>query len=178
MNGASKLSEALNAHPAVLEYIISLNPGEFERLRNALMRKVMPQRLTLQRVAVMVGIEEDELVGKINQLAGLPVDLSAPSINNEQLPLSPTDKPDWLINTAQEEIAWVDLIPIDTVLGDPMPAVSTAINTMKPGHVVGIKHKWEPQPFYDIWHARGFSFWAEKISNDLWHVYVFRPIEA
>ncbi|MDR3615307.1 MAG: hypothetical protein P4L53_17240 [Candidatus Obscuribacterales bacterium] len=177
MNGASKLSEALNAHPAVLDYIISLNPGEFERLRNPLMRKVMPQRITLRRVAVMAGIKEVEIVARVNEIAGLPIDLSAPSSHHEQLPGSPADKPGWLIHAAPEEIIWVDLIPTDEVLGDPMPTVSTAINTMKHGSIVGIKHKWEPQPFYDIWYARGFDFWAEKINKDLWHVFVFRPTD-
>jgi hypothetical protein len=178
MNGASKLSEALNAHPGILEYIISLSPHEFERLRNPLMRKVMPQRITLRRVAVMAGIKEVDLVTRVNEIAGLPVDLSAPASRHEQLPSSPADKPDWLSQLNPKDITWVDLIPIDDVLGDPMPTVNTAINAVKEGGVVGIKHKWEPQPFYDIWHAQGFDFWAEKIDQDLWHVYVFRPTDT
>ena len=138
------------------------------------MRKVMPPRITLQRVAVMANVSESELLNKINEIAGLANEASGPS-RYDHLPGSPIDKPEWLSIATIKELSWVDLIPIDDVLGDPMPAVSIAVNTMKPGDVIGIKHRWEPQPFYDIWYARGFEFWAERIEESLWHVYVHRP---
>ncbi|MBE2223127.1 MAG: hypothetical protein IAF02_16415 [Anaerolineae bacterium] len=42
----SKLSKALTLHADVLPYIISLNPHDFERLNNPLMRQLMPPRIT------------------------------------------------------------------------------------------------------------------------------------
>jgi hypothetical protein len=56
-----------------------------------------------------------------------------------------------------------------------MPPINVAVNTSKPGDVIGVKHMWEPQPLYDIWHARGFKFWSEQIEPDLWHVFVYHP---
>ena len=37
LNAKSKLSTVLKIHPDILEYVISLNPHDFERLRNPLM---------------------------------------------------------------------------------------------------------------------------------------------
>ena len=53
VTGASKLSKALQLHEDVLEYVISLNPHDFERLRNPLMRRLMPPRISLARIARM-----------------------------------------------------------------------------------------------------------------------------
>lgn len=176
MNGESRLSEALAANEAILEYIVSLSPHDFNRLRNPLLRKVMPPRITLRRIAAMVGMPEQELVSKINELAGLPSEtVPTDDINRSPLPMRSSEKPDWLATSDSESIKWVDVTPIDAEHGDPMPPINIAINTCKPGTIIGIKHMWEPQPFYDIWHSRGFEFWAEQINPDLWHVYVHRP---
>lgn len=173
MNGDTKLSEALKAGPAVLEYVISLNPHDFERLRNPLLNKVMPPRISLRRIAAMTGIPEADFVAKINELAGCPAD--APATGSPPLPSSSTQSPDWLAGVDESKIIWVDVTPLDAVLGDPMPPINIAINSGKPGDIIGIKHKWEPQPFYDIWHSRGFKFWSKQLEPDLWHIYVYRP---
>lgn len=175
MNGDTRLSEALKASPAVLEYIISLNPHDFERLRNPLLNKVMPPRITLRRISIMVGIPEEELVAKIHELTGLPTEpISAPA-DRKTLPGSAVDPPEWLKKIDLAKIKWVDVTPIDAILGDPMPPINIAVNTSKPGEVVGIKHKWEPQPLYDIWHSRNLQFWSKQIEPDLWHIFVYRP---
>jgi hypothetical protein len=173
MDGNTKLSEALKASPQILEYIISLNPHDFERLRNPLLNKVMPPRITLRRIAAMCGISEAELVTKVNELAGLPNDPEAVSV--KPLPQSSADPPEWMCGVADDNITWVDVTPIDDRLGDPMAPINVAVNTSKPGSVIGIRHKWEPQPLYDIWHSRGFQFWSKQIGPHLWHIYVHRP---
>jgi len=175
LNGDTKLSEALKASPDILEYVISLNPHDFERLRNPLLNKVMPTRISLRRLATMVGMSESEFVAKINALAGLENYPEAPATKVASLPLSPKERPDWLNGVDLNQITWVDVTPIDAVLGDPMPPINIAVNTSQPGDVIGIKHMWEPQPLYDIWHARKLMFWSQQISPDLWHVFVFKP---
>ncbi len=174
MNGETRLSEALKASPKVLDYIISLNPHDFQRLRNPLMNRVMPPRITLGRIATMVGISESELLAKIHELAGLPQEESVES-KPHTLPASSTTAPDWLNGIDIEKIKWVDVTPLDEVLGDPMPSINIAVNTSKAGDVIGIKHKWEPQPLYDIWSSRGLQFWSKQIEHDLWHVFVYKP---
>lgn len=175
MNGDTKLSEALKASPDILEYVISLNPHDFERLRNPLLNKVMPTRISLRRLATMVGMSESEFVAKINALAGLENDPESPATKVASLPLSPKEAPDWLEGVDLNQISWVDVTPIDAVSGDPMAPINIAVNTSKPGDIIGIKHMWEPQPLYDIWHARGLRFWSQQIAPDLWHVFVFKP---
>jgi hypothetical protein len=46
---------------------------------------------------------------------------------------------------------------------------------MAPGTVIGIKHRWEPQPFYDIWSKMGLAWFARQANEDEWHVFVHHP---
>lgn len=177
MNGKTRLSAALAAHPDVLEYIISLNPHDFSRLRNPLMNKVMPPRITLGRIAAMVDMPEHELISRIMEIAGVTDESWVEDETHEELPQSPKEKPQWMNNCEPANIKWVDVTPLDARLADPMPPINIAVNTSKPGDIIGVKHMWEPQPLFDIWHAKGFQFWTEQIEPDLWHIYVYHPLE-
>lgn len=174
MNANSRLSEALAAHPDVLEFIISLNPHDFNRLRNPLLRKVMPPRITLGRIARMVDMPTRELVEKIHAIAGIKgkVDIV---LDEAPLPESSVEAPEWLWDVDLERLKWVDVLPIDEIGGDPMPPINIAVNGLQCGEVVGIKHKWEPQPLFDIWASRGFEFWSHQEGADEWHIFVYKP---
>lgn len=173
MNGDTKLSVALASNPAVLEYVISLNPHDFERLRNPLMRKVMPVRITLRRIANMAGIPEQELLDNINRLAGQPLE----AVDHDRAPVkvSTSQAPYWMESVDEKKIGWVDVLEGDERLDDPMPPINTAVNALKLGEVVGIKHKWEPQPLFDIWDMRGLDYWTRQVSPDEWHIFVHKP---
>lgn len=175
MNGDTKLSVALASNPAVLDYVISLNPHDFERLRNPLMRKVMPVRITLRRIANMAGIPEQELLDNINRLAGEPLEVVDP--DRAPVKVSASQAPVWMQGVDDSQIVWVDVLKGDERLDDPMPPINTAVNRMEAGGVIGIKHKWEPQPLFDIWDLRGLDYWTKQISADEWHIYVHKPHE-
>ena len=38
-----------------------------------------------------------------------------------------------------------------------------------------VKHKWEPQPLYDIWIRTGIEHFAEQQSADEWWIYLRKP---
>jgi hypothetical protein len=174
MNGDTKLSEALKYGDAILEYIISLNPHDFERLRNPLMRKVMPTRISLKRIATMVKMPEQQLIDKVNELAGLPQE--AVSNGQPQPSVSHHEKPDWMNNIDESKIQWIDVLEGDAKLEDPMPPINIATNQLEPGQVLGIRHKWEPQPLYDIWDSRQLLYWSEQMGQDEWHIFVYKPM--
>jgi hypothetical protein len=173
MNGDTKLSVALASNPAVLDYVIGLNPHDFERLRNPLMRKVMPPRITLRRIANMAGIPEQELLDIINRLAGQPLEVVDP--NRAPLKGSPSQAPSWMASVDEKQISWVDVLDGDERLADPMPPINIGVNALKPGEVIGVKHKWEPQPLFDIWDMRGLDYWTRQVSDAEWHIFVHKP---
>ncbi|MCP5098525.1 MAG: DUF1858 domain-containing protein [Chloroflexi bacterium] len=177
LNPNSKLSKALALHPDVLPYIISLNPHDFERLTNPLMQKLMPPRITLIRLATMVNLPVDELIKSI--YAAAHVDTSLPNsieTQHDTLPRNPTRPPEW---TFQEVICVVDLLEGDERLDiDPFVPLFPALKRVEVGDVLLMKHKWEPQPLYDVWLKLGIDYYSVQKSPDEWWIYLRKTRES
>ena len=171
----TRLSTVLDLGPQILEYIIALNPHDFARLRTPLMRQLMPPCITLGRIAVMVGVPIEMLLTDIAALGDVPV--APPSAPSAPLPQSPEQRPAWVVAAAERGVAVVDLLPLDESLdADPMPPVMDAIRALAPGETFRFQHKWEPQPFYDVWRKLGGLEWfAEQRGPDEWWIWVRRP---
>ena len=169
----TRLNKALELHPHVLEYIVSLNPHDFQRLHNPLMRRLMSPRITLGRIAHMTHVPVAELLTRIAALSGATIQ---EMVEEDPLPHSPQEPPPWLAATATEHVREVNLLPLDAALdADPLPPVMRAIKALAPGEVLRIRHKWEPQPFYDMWSKMGQLEWfAVQISPEEWHIWVRR----
>jgi hypothetical protein len=74
-----------------------------------------------------------------------------------------------------ETIPWVDVVPIDAVGGDPFPPISLAVRQLESGGVLGIRHRWQPQPLYDIWGKMDLEWFPQRIGPDEWYIFVHRP---
>lgn len=178
LTGSSKLKTALALDERVLEYVVGLAPHDFARLRNPFMRRAMSPRITLERIATMVELPVVELVGGIYRAARLDVDEAAlaelrrgPRASS---PRTPHEAPAWI---DEEPVEVVDLLESDDRLdADPMPPIQRALKGADPGQVVLIRHRWEPQPLYDVWSKTGHEHYArrESADPDVWHVWVRR----
>jgi len=69
LSADTHLSQVLGAIPGALDYIVSLNPRDLDRLRNPVLRRYMSPRISLRRVAAMVGLLEVQLVEDLQNLA-------------------------------------------------------------------------------------------------------------
>ena len=176
LSGETQLSHALDAIPGALDYIVSLNSHDFERLRNPFMRRYMSPRIRLRRVAAMAGVPEERLLRELAALAGGTAEVvdGGPAAAPEP-PQSPPAVPAWLADVDEARLHWVDVLPIDDVLGDPLLPINLGVKRMAPGGVIGIRHKWEPQPLYDIWQKMGLEWFARQVGPDEWRIFVHRP---
>ena len=176
----SRLSKALSLHPDVLDYIVSLNPHDFQRLHNPLMRRLMPPRISLKRIAKITNRPVVDILARIHEIAGQPLSdddrkeiaaragLTAP---DDEAPIR--EPPEW---TSQEPKEVVYLLASDERLdSDPMVPIQQALKRCGPGEFILIKHKWEPQPLYDIWDKQGIQHFAAKQTSDLWWIFVRKP---
>ncbi len=174
LSGETRLSKALEAIPGALEYIVALNPHDFTRLQNAWMRKYMSPRISLRRVAAMANIPENQLLQGLAALSD-EAEYSECEVRSA-LPQSPTAPPDWMENIEPEKLHQVDVLPIDDVLGDPFIPISVAFKRMQPGAVILLRHRWEPQPLYDIWQKVGLEWFARRVAEDEWHIFIHKPM--
>ncbi len=171
ISATTKLAKVLELHPDVLEFIISLDPHDFERLRNPIMRKLMSPRITLGRIAAMTGMTSNALLEHLAVLSGATVERSPIEVLN---PSASSERPAWVATADATQT--VNLLPLDEMLKeDPMPPVMLEVKKLKPGEVLLIRHKWEPQPFYDIWAKMpGLEWFAESVGDDEWQIWVRR----
>ena len=170
LKSSTRLSSALELHPDVLEYIVSLAPHDFERLRNPVMRRLMPPRISLARVAAIAGIPVNAMLEAIGVLTGVSAELE----DAQPMPQSPAQRPAWLEGLGA--VKTVNLLPLDELLeADPLPPVMTEVKKLQAGEVLLIRHKWEPQPFYDLWaKIPGLEWFTEQVSDDEWRIWVRR----
>lgn len=168
---ATRLNQALDLHPDVVDYVVSLHPHDFSRLHNPLMRKLMSPRITLGRVAEMAGVPLAEFLSRLTIITGVPHHADG----GRPLPNSATDAPEWVELARDTDIPVVDLRPLDERLdADPMPPVMLAAKALPPGGVMVIHHKWEPRPFYDVWSQSGFEWFAEEVEPEQWNIWLRR----
>ena len=173
VSGETRLSKALEIIPGALEYIVSLNRHDFTRLNNAWMRKYMSPRISLRRVAAMAGIPTSQL---LQALANLGAEVKYDAAEESALPQSPTAPPAWMQNIESEKLHQVNVLPIDDVLGDPFIPISVAFKRMQPGGVILLRHRWEPQPLYDIWQKVGLEWFSRRVAENEWHVFIHKPM--
>lgn len=118
----------------------------------------------MARVNLLTGEEADE------GAAGAALPGATPS--SVMLPQEP---PIWMEGIREDTIPWVDVTSQDDAQEDPLPPIMAGWKALGPGETLGIKHRWEPQPLYDVWEKLGLDYWAERISPVLWHIFVYRP---
>jgi hypothetical protein len=172
----TKLTHALALHPDVLPYLISLHPHDLERLNSPLMRQVMPPRITIGRLAVMVGMPVDDLIRGIYRAAHRDPADDTPPIPAPDLPANPAEAPGWAAN---EPATIIDLLEADERLDtDPFVPLFPAIKHVNVGDVILLKHKWEPQPLYDVWQKLDIAHYAAQKSEDEWWIYLRKGRES
>ena len=169
----TRLKKALDLDPRVVDYVVSLNPHDFERLRNPFMRRMMAPRISLSRVAAMAGVPVGELLRNVAALGGAAV---KPGYREERLPQSPEVAPSWVAGAGPTRVRTVNLLPLDDALdADPMLPVMREVKGLSPGEVLLVKHRWETQPFYDVWEKMGGLEWfAERVAEGEWWIWVRR----
>ena len=173
VDGDSKLKKALELHEDVLGYVIDLNPHDFERLRNPLMRRLMPPRISLRRIAAMTNTSLPDLLAGIHAAAHIELaDGDLDGLGDTVVPESPAAPPDWAL---PEPAQTIDLLDSDERLdADPMNPIMVSLKAAPPGELLLVKHKWEPAPLYDIWSRTGTDYYAEQRQPDEWWIWIRR----
>lgn len=174
LTAETRLARAMDAIPGALDYVVGLNPHDFGRLHNPILRKYMAPRITLGRIAAMVKMPEERLLHDLAALAGETVQVGTPAAPAPR-PQSPAAPPPWLRAAEAEGLHQVDVLRIDDAAGDPLPPINMAIKRLAPGATLVIRHRWEPQPLYDVWSKMGLEWFARQESDDAWQIFVHRP---
>ena len=172
LTAETRIAKALDAIPGALEYVVGLNPHDFGRLNNPMMRKYMAPSISLGRIAAMVRVPEERLLTTCRRWPARRSRLDA----DRARPRAPISTRPALAPAAETRgLHHVDVLRIDDAAGDPLPPINMAIKRLAPGATLVIHHRWEPQPLYDVWTKMGLE-WSRGRSRPIaWQIFVHRP---
>jgi len=185
VTGDSRLSVALGLHPDVLGYIIDLDPHDFQRLEHPLMRRVMPQRMTLRRVSRLSGVPLSKILLDVHRIAGIDLTederatlTAASSSDGKPGPASVQPRPDWARDLSEDDVPVADLRKDEeqAVVSDEI--VADSLRLVGPGEVLLLKSVAEPRSLYTIWDRQGHDHFAEQMGYDEWWIFLRKRGES
>ena len=123
----------------------------------------------------MLDISVESLIEGIYEAAGEKTE--APTFPpSPPLPINPAQPPDWFTG---EAVTVIDLLEGDERLDvDPFVPLFPTIKQMEVGDVLLLKHKWHPQPLYDVWQKLDVAHYAIQKSPDEWWIYLRKGRES
>lgn len=163
-----KISDVLQAHPALLDVLVETTPA-FRKLRNPLLRKVQSKLVTVGQAAAIAGIEPAALVQTLNAAAGIDAPTPTPSAPADDTRLGP--EPPWVGGATVAE--QLDVRPYQQRGEEPFSAIMETIRRVPRGQVFVLRNTFEPAPLYGVLGQRGFEHWARQIGEHDWEIRFF-----
>lgn len=59
--------------------------------------------------------------------------------------------------------------------GEPFERIMAAVSELPPDGILRVRAIFEPEPLYGIMKGRGFRHWTEKLGEEDWRVWFYRP---
>ncbi|GEM45524.1 DUF2249 domain-containing protein [Deinococcus cellulosilyticus] len=163
----TRISEVLQQHPELLPVLISASPA-FEKLKNPMLRKVMPKLVTVQQAAGMAGLPVDDLLGKL--LAALGHDASESQGVSVSGSLLGTPAPVWVDAVVAAEL---DVQPLLQRGEEPFSQIQKVAAAVPAGQKFLLLAPFEPVPLYQALGKKGFAAWCEH-AGEFFRVHFYR----
>jgi hypothetical protein len=156
----TKVGELLNAYPGLEPVLMAMSPA-FEKLKNPILRKTVAKVATLQQVAVVGGVNIDEMV-KILRINAGQGDMESGEENHEYQ----TDViPGWFDDS--RITVRFDAIPIINSGESPMKEILHNASLLNPGEILELKTPFTPAPIIDMLKEKKFKIHAIVNNNDV-----------
>ncbi len=121
-----KVAEVLRRWPHLLPVLVEASPA-FRKLENPLLRKTLPNLVTVAQAARIGGLAPEELVARLNRALGVE---ASPAFPVAEESLLGTPPPSWLSAPLGFHL---DVRPILEAGGEPFQAIMAAAKEVKPG---------------------------------------------
>ncbi|WP_234555134.1 DUF2249 domain-containing protein [Thermus caliditerrae] len=163
-----RVAEVLRRWPELLRVLVEASPA-FQRLKNPLLRKTLPNLVTVAQAARMGGLEPEELVARLNRALG--VEARPEVLGGEAESLLGAPPPPWLSAPLGFHL---DVRPILERGGEPFQAIMAAAREVGPGERLVLEVLFEPIPLYKVLGKQGFLAWCERLGEGHYRVHFYR----
>jgi hypothetical protein len=162
----TKVGELLDAYPELEPVLMSMSPA-FEKLKNPFLRKTVAKVATLQQVAVVGGVNIDEMVRQLRKEAGQG-DMEPQSENHEYLA---AEAPEWFDSSLIT--GRFDATPVINSGGSPMQEILHQAGHLMPGEILELQTPFTPAPIIDMLRNKKFRTYT-IVNNDKVLTYITR----
>jgi hypothetical protein len=149
----TRVGELLDSYPELESVLMEMSPA-FEKLRNPLLRKTVARVATLQQVAVVGGLNVDEIVNRLRTATG-QVTGEEVSTNSDYVS---SDKPAWFDQS--KIVSWLNATPIINSGASPMTEILQQANLLKTGEILELTTPFIPAPIIDMLRSKGFNVYC------------------
>jgi hypothetical protein len=154
----TKVGELLDNFPYLETVLMSMSPA-FEKLRNPVLRKTVARVATLQQIAVVGGLNVDEIVNQLRSAAGQVAGEEA-STDSDYLS---SEIPDWF--DPGRIVSRMNASPIINSGASPMSEILQQTTLLNPGEIFELRTPFIPAPIIDILRAKGYSIYIVQMDS-------------
>lgn len=154
----TKVGELLDTYPELEPVLMGMSPA-FEKLKNPILRKTIARVATLQQVAIVGGLNVDEMVNHLRKEVGQ----NAGETDNEDCEYLSINPPDWFDEA--KIVKKFDASPIINSGGSPMNEILHQTNLLKNGEIFELHALFVPAPIIDILKNKGFKVYSVQKSE-------------
>ena len=145
----TKVGELLDAYPELETVLIAMSPA-FEKLKNPILRRTVARVATLQQVAVVGGLNIQELIRELRINAGQ--NEGEKGFDNPEY--TPGETPEWL--DLSRIIVRVDATAIINSGESPMKEILQKTDLLKAGDIFELQTPFTPAPIIDMLRSKSF----------------------
>jgi hypothetical protein len=161
-----KVGELLNAYPELEPVLMAMSPA-FEKLKNPILRRTVAKVATLQQVAVVGGVDIDEMIRLLRIKAGQGDNESSHDYNEFRIVVTP----EWFDNS--RITVRFDATPIINMGESPMKEILNHAGLLKPGEIFELQTPFTPAPIIDMLKEKKFKTHT-IVNNDNVFTYIYK----
>lgn len=157
----TKIGELLDAWPHLEEVLISMSPA-FAKLKNPILRKTVAKVATIQQVAVVGGLQVNDIVRRLRQEVGQ--DDQADIAEGQDYFVA---QPDWF--DENKVSARYDATPVINSGGSPMAEVLRLAGSLKKDEILELRTPFVPAPILDMLRKKGYQTWSVRKGEEIFN---------
>lgn len=154
----TKVGELLDNYPELESVLMEMSPA-FEKLKNPILRKTVARVATLQQVAVVGGMEVDEIVKRLRSAAGQNAG-EIVGIDSEYIS---SDVPEWFV--PEKIVARLNASPIINSGASPMNEILRQTIILDSGDIFELTTPFIPAPIIDMLRTKGFKVYSVQMGS-------------
>lgn len=149
----TRVGELLDSYPELESVLMGMSPA-FEKLRNPVLRKTVARVATLQQVAVVGGLNADEIVNRLRGAVGQGTGEEVSS-NSDYIA---SDIPAWFDQS--KIVSRMNATPVINSGASPMTEILQQTNLLKAGEILELTTPFIPAPIIDMLRSKGFKVYC------------------